>query len=461
MSSETFNLKINLTLRDWQKKADKEFKRFTTIVAHRRSGKTILNIYKQLKYIFSLDLPDVRKRAAYIAPTYSQAKDITWAYYKEFLKDMPQSMVQFNESELKIKFIDGTVISLYGAENYDNMRGIYLNHCILDEYQMISPNALSKVILPTLDDYKGQLILTGTPNGKNDFYYRYLLGKNKEAKDWASMMFTIYDTNVYTEEEIKYKKEIEYKYKPEDYRQEMECSFEAAARGSIFGKEVSRLREEKRIVEKEYDPAYPVVAGLDIGFDGIGIWYVQKIGPQLVLIDMDFFKDEDIPYTANMLLGKRYVYDHIILPHDGVKRSILEKSKTAKGQLEQLGFKVKVAKRLPIMDAVAATRMFINKIQITNKCVKKRFKFEGGESTPLDALSLYQFKVDDEGHSREQEKHDDASHIGAALRTLAVGLKIKHSNKDFDIQTRSRYNLKIGRMKVNNKWNPLNRRNNK
>ena len=35
------------------------------------------------------------------------------------------------------------------------------------------------------------------------------------------------------------------------------------------------------IVDKEYDPAYPVVAGLDIGFDGTAIWYLQNIALSL------------------------------------------------------------------------------------------------------------------------------------------------------------------------------------
>ena len=459
MAENVFDLEIPLTLRNWQKDASKRFKRFTVIVAHRRAGKTILNLCKQLEYLFSLDLPGVLKRAAYIGPTYRQVKDMVWAEYKKLLKGLPEDIVQFNESELKIKFCDGTTISLYGSENYDNLRGIYLNHCILDEYAQIPSRAFSEVISPMLDDYEGHCIITGTPKGKNDFYYKYQTGLDPEVKDWASLEYDVYKANEKSEAWIANKRDVENKYSPESWKQEYELAWDVVGKGSIFGKDISKLKEQKRVVDKEYDPAYPVVAGLDLGYDGTAVFYIQKIGKQLIIIDMDFYKDEDHTYTANKLLGKPDVYDHIIIGHDGDKKTAMNKKKTRAGIFEGFGFKVKIADRLPLMDAIASGRALLGRCQITKKCVEKRFKFEGGQSQILDALSLYKLKVDDEGHTSETEKHDNASHIGSALRNLAVGLK-ENFGDSFNVRTRSKYhyNQRQGVSRVNNKWDPLNRR---
>lgn len=469
MSKEVLNYKIPFTYREWQSKASKQYNRFTVVVCHRRAGKTYVNIRKQLEYLFSLpNRQAAPKRAAYIANTYAQAKDVAWGYYKQFLGGLPDTFVQFNEAELKIKFFDGvngkvgTVISLYGAEKYHNLRGIYLDHCILDEYEHMSHQVFDEVISPMLDDYNGHCVITGTPNGKNDFFYKYNIGLDPKNEEWSSVKFDIYESNVYGEDWIKSKK-AQYKYRPESWQQEYECSFEAASKGAIFAKEVSRMKQENRIVDQEPDPAYPVVAGLDLGFDGTAIWYIQKIGKQINIIDFDFIKDEDHTFVANTLMSKRYAYDHIIIGHDGAKRTSENKGKTRADIFRNFGFKVKESKRLPLLDAIAAGRQFLNKCRILKKCTEKRFKFEGSQSQPLDALSLYQFKVNDEGHSTGSEKNDDSNHVGEALRNLAVGLKSKYL-EDFDVVSKNKYkynDLKNrNKPMVSNQWSPLDRRNN-
>ena len=91
------------------------------------------------------------------------------------------------------------------------------------------------------------------------------------------------------------------------------------------------MKKEGRLKDFKYDPSYPVVTGWDIGFDGTVIWYCQKIGEELKIIDCDMFENKDIPYVTNKVLNKPYTYQYQILPHDAVKRMITDKRKTAKG----------------------------------------------------------------------------------------------------------------------------------
>ena len=67
----------------------------------------------------------------------------------------------------------GARIQLYGADNYDTLRGIYLDGVVLDEYAQMNPKMFSEVIRPALSDRKGYAIFIGTPKGKNDFYDLY------------------------------------------------------------------------------------------------------------------------------------------------------------------------------------------------------------------------------------------------------------------------------------------------
>ena len=105
-------------------------KRWTCIVAHRRAGKTVACVNDLVRYASWSRRKDARY--AYIAPFYSQAKDVAWNYLKEYAAVVPG--VQFNESELRVDFPNGARIRLYGADNYDRLRGIYLDGVVLDEY---------------------------------------------------------------------------------------------------------------------------------------------------------------------------------------------------------------------------------------------------------------------------------------------------------------------------------------
>jgi phage terminase large subunit len=122
--------------------------RFAVYVCHRRFGKTVFAINKLIKAacLNKLQAP----RYAYIAPLYRQAKQVAWDYLKFYTAALPQTKV--NESELRVDLINGARISLYGADNPDALRGIYLDGVILDEYAQMSPLVWSEVIRPTLTD---------------------------------------------------------------------------------------------------------------------------------------------------------------------------------------------------------------------------------------------------------------------------------------------------------------------
>lgn len=446
-------MKIDYAPRKWQLEATTSLTRFTVLVLHRRAGKTVFDVIQSIGQVLSCK--EKNPRGAYFGPTRAQTKDTAWDYYKMYLKPLAQKgFVVFNETDLSIKFKNGARINLYSYENLDNIRGLYLDHVVLDEFQLAPLETFDKIIRPMLSDRKGKAIITGTPAGKNQLYDFYKRGEDDEYEEWTGILKTWEDTDSLDRAEVL---QIKKETSEEAFDQEYNCSFMAAIRGSYFGKNMSRLKSSGRVRDILHDPAYPVVTGWDIGLDGMVIWYMQKIGGQLRVIDIDYFEDKDLPYCANKVLNKPYVYECQYIPHDGKKRTVLDKKKTAKGLLENLGLKVRVVKRGSFDDGIHATRTFIDSAIFSDKC-DKAIRMGRTKISPLDSLSLYRAKVDDDaGVMQKNAKHDRHSHIADGLRTLATAIKRGMSeSQDFNNMRKAHRPGNMQQQVVNNSWDPFN-----
>jgi phage terminase large subunit len=126
--------------------------RWASVVAHRRAGKTVACIMDLIRK--AIDHKGREPRFAYVAPTYTQAKDVAWSYLREYTAAIPG--MEKSESELSVTFPHNKArIRLYGAENYDRIRGLYLDGAVIDETGDIDPRAWPEVIRPALSDRKG------------------------------------------------------------------------------------------------------------------------------------------------------------------------------------------------------------------------------------------------------------------------------------------------------------------
>ena len=158
-------------------------------------------------------------RFAYIAPTYKMAKQISWDFIKFYSRPIPN--IKVNESELRIDYPSGSRITLFGADNPDNLRGLSLNGVVFDEYAQIKENVFTEIIRPALSDKEGWCIWLGTPKGKNHFYHLYL--KAQDNPDWQTWTIPITQTvGAITQDEIDATK----REMPQDlFQQEFMCSW--------------------------------------------------------------------------------------------------------------------------------------------------------------------------------------------------------------------------------------------
>ena len=131
-------------------------KRFKVLISGRRFGKTHLAIRELCK---AASTPN--QKVWYIAPSYRMAKQIVWEQLKKKLIHLKWAK-KINESGLDIWLVNGSHISLKGADNEDSLRGVGLNFIVLDEFADISQKAWQEVLRPTLSDTGGKALFCGT-----------------------------------------------------------------------------------------------------------------------------------------------------------------------------------------------------------------------------------------------------------------------------------------------------------
>ena len=185
----------------------KRTKRWAIILAHRRAGKTVACINDLLDWALRCDKPD--GRYAYVGPTYGQVKDVAWTYLKNATGPIPG--VEQRESDLMVNLPNGARVRLYGADNYDRMRGIYLDGVIIDEIADIDPRAWNEVIRPALSDRAGWAAFIGTPKGRNRFYdmwdeatngKKMPDGSRDKSEQWFTLKLKASETGLMSDDEL-------------------------------------------------------------------------------------------------------------------------------------------------------------------------------------------------------------------------------------------------------------------
>lgn len=190
--------------------------RFIVIAAGRRFGKTVLALMKVIKV--ALEIP--KASIWIVCPTYRQAEMIAW---KMLFEMIPSQLIKSkNEVKLLIVLINGSEVSLKGADNEDSLRGVSLDFVVMDEYGDMKPNVWQEIIRPMLSDRIGKALFIGTPKGKNHFWELWMRGQRKE-NNFSSYAFKTEDNPYISRSEIKEaKSQLNERY----FRQEYEASFE-------------------------------------------------------------------------------------------------------------------------------------------------------------------------------------------------------------------------------------------
>jgi len=378
--------------------------RFAVLVAHRRFGKTVAAVNDLIRDALTIDLPNVR--VAYIAPYLSQSKAVAWDYALEYTRDIPQ--IKVNHSELRIDFPNGARFRLFGADNYNAMRGLYFDAVVLDEMADFPASAWPTVIRPAIVDRKGRATIIGTPKGKNEFWEMYDYAKNHP--EWWCRMFKASETDILDADELE---EAKRTMGEDRYEQEFQCSFEAAIQGAYYAQEMKTATTTGRVTNVPYDPAVGVTTAWDLGIgDSTAIFFAQYVGQEIRIIDYYESSGVGLDHYAKVLSEKGYHYVEHILPHD-VQVKELGTGKSRIETLDALGISdVTIAPKLAVDDGIQAARSMIARCWFDEEdCARG-----------IEALRQYRREFDERLKTwRGRPLHDWTSHGADAFRYLAVG----------------------------------------
>lgn len=386
--------------------------RFSVQVWHRRSGKTVSTINDLIDK--ALHCERENPQYGYVAPSYGQAKRVSWQYFKKFTKDIPT--VEYHEGELRVTIHrpskgDKITIYLLGAENPDSLAGLYLDGVILDEYSLMNPNIWTLIIRPALADRKGWAMFIGTPRGANHFFDLYMFAK-AHPETWYTTLMTVEDTGAIDKEELELLKQ---EMSEEQYNQEMMCSFSAAITGAYYGNYIAQAEKDSRITAVSYDLHVPVETAWDLGIgDATAIWFFQRCGTEIHYIDYYESSGVGLEHYVKIIKEKPYIYETHWLPHDAQARS-LETGNSRIETLRKMGLgRLTVLPRLSIEDGIHAARMVFPRSWFD------LMKCERG----LSALRNYQKKWDAKTKTYlDTPLHDWSSNGADAFRYSALAIR--------------------------------------
>lgn len=357
----------------------------------------------------ALTCPLPNPRFGYVAPLLGQAKSVAWDYVKHYCAPIPG--VKFNEAELRADLPNGGRVRLFGADNYDALRGMYFDGVILDEFGDMDPRAWTEVIRPQLSDRKGWAAFAGTPRGKNTFYDLRNRAKAGE-ENWSLWELRASETKVLSVSELN---DARNSMDEAAFLREYECSFDAAIEGAYYAAEMTAAEAGKRLCRLPIEPTVKVDTAWDLGIDdATAIWFIQDVSKERRIVDYMEVSGEGLPQIVGRLEKKGYRYGRHILPHD-VEVKELGSGKSRKQTLEELGIRdITVIPAMSVADGINAVRLTLANCWFdSDRCARG-----------IEAMKQYRREWDGKRQTwRERPYHDWTSHGADAFRYLALAHK--------------------------------------
>jgi len=385
-------------------------KRMAISVCHRRAGKTVARINKIIRA--ALTCTNYRPKFAYLAPTQSHAKDIAWAYIKQYAAPLFEYGAKTNEVDLSLILpFNRAEIRLYGAHNADRMRGNYFDGVVVDEGQDISRKVLSEIIFPTLVDRKGWLDVSGTPKGWTNVLGEIYKEAQNQPHYWFTQILRASESGLIDAEELDRARSF---MSENEYEQEFECSFDAAITGSVYGDYIAKAAKEGRL-NHDIKPASKIYTSWDLGWgDATAIWWWQMVGDEIHILDYYENSGHDMTHYAKVVLerGKKYMYNYQehYAPHDVGNKYLASGGKSVYDRALACGVKFTRIPATSQANQIEAARITLDRCWFDSKC----------DAEGLAALRNYHFKTDDKKQTQQPEPyHDWSSHACDAFEIIA------------------------------------------
>lgn len=328
----------SLKLHRLQKVVMNDPHRFRVVVAGRRWGKT------QVSKISLIKFAAVRQKQLiwYVAPTYAMARDLMW---KPLKAAMPKGWIKkINESRMEMLLINGSEISLKGADKPDSLRGVGLDFVVIDEAQDIKEETWEEVLMPTLATTNGRALFIGTPKSYNWLYHRFMLGqrgpmvkdhrKRLVANEWMSWQFPTITSPFIPRKEIEARRRD---MDPRSFRQEFEASFE-----TMSGRVYYPFNRNEHVGDYPFNPKLPIYIGMDFNIDPMSSIIIQEQPDgEIWVVDEAVMYGSNVQETADELSRRyfRYFNQIAIFPDPAGNNRNHDRGESSLDILREAGFK--------------------------------------------------------------------------------------------------------------------------
>lgn len=201
------------------------------------------------------------KRTLYAAPKISQT-DAFWEACKKYLHEgISLGLVYKNETQRFLRLGKAT-IKAKTAHDADTLRSDYTDLLILDEFQLMNPDALEIVGLPMLLDTDGDLLLVGTSLRRNHFYTMFRKAEADETGRSEAFHFTSFDNPHLSEAALN---EITSEMTKDNFQQEIMAVF-LENQGAVFKDYIdAMLAPALGLLSKSAHKGHSKIGALDLG----------------------------------------------------------------------------------------------------------------------------------------------------------------------------------------------------
>jgi phage terminase large subunit len=346
---------------------------------------------------------------------------------RETMKSIRDSVHQLLEEQIRALHLDsfyrieksafygtnGSEVFFAGLRhNVDNLKSMEaLDLCWVEESQSVSKTSWNKLI-PTLFRVPNcELWVSFNPDLESDDTYQRFVVNPPEG---AIVRKLTYRDNPWFPDGLRKLAEADKRTNIDEYNHIWEGACINTLANAIYANELRAVDVEGRIKRVPYDPSKPVETAWDLGYgDMVSIWMFQAFPMEYRIIDYEEGERQPLHSYLSELQKRGYVFGTAYLPWDGGLKS-LGSGKSIEEQMKAVGWKVKVAPRLPIVDGINAART------IFPLC----YFDEQRTSAGLRRLRMYRYgeMQSYEGPTREP-LHDANSHCGDAFRCLAVSIR--------------------------------------
>lgn len=307
--------------------------------------------------------------------------------------------------------------------------------CWVEEAHTVTKRSWD-VLIPTIRKPGSEIWVTFNPELEDDdTYQRFVLSPPEDAfiqeLNWRD--------NPWFPEELKLELERLKRKDFESYKNVWEGQCRRIIEGAIYRAELERMEVDVRIGRVPWERHLKVHTAWDLGVgDATAIWFYQKTAREIRLIDYHEASGEGLPYYAQVLLDKKYIYGEHFAPHDiGVREFSTGTSRI--DTAASLGIDFVTVKNDRLEDGIHAVRMMFD------KCWFDREKCRAG----LKALRSYRWERNEKlNEFKPRPVHDWASHGADAFRYLAVSYRDEIFEDEDDRYDRVRGHNAQGRSTV-------------